>query len=150
MSSTKKIVLITGANKGIGFEVARQIAKAGWTVLAGARNEELGKKAAAELQAEGLDVRFVHVDLNDAKTATAAAVSIQKEFGKLDVLVNNAAIVAAGDGPPSKVSIEALENIFQTNFIGTVAVTQAFLPLLEAEAGPAEPFSLRAGAPHPP
>ena len=144
MSSAKKIALITGANKGIGFEVARQIAKAGWTVLAGARNEELGKKAAAELQAEGLDVRFVHVDLNDAKTATAAAVSIQKEFGKLDVLVNNAAIVAAGDGPPSKVSIEALENIFQTNFIGTVAVTQAFLPLLEA-AGKAQVINVSSG-----
>ena len=77
MQEARKVALITGANKGIGFEVGRQIAKAGWTVLAGARNEELGKAAAAELQAEGLDVRFIHIDLNDHGTALTAAESIR-------------------------------------------------------------------------
>jgi NAD(P)-dependent dehydrogenase (short-subunit alcohol dehydrogenase family) len=128
---TKNVALITGANKGIGFEVARQIAAAGWTVLAAARNPELGTHAAAKLQAEGLDVHFIHIDLNAHHTAVKAAETIRTKFGKLDLLINNAAIAAGGDGPPGKVSIETLESVMHTNFVGTVAVTQAMLPLLE-------------------
>jgi NAD(P)-dependent dehydrogenase (short-subunit alcohol dehydrogenase family) len=135
MQETKKIALITGANKGIGFEVARQIAKAGWTVLAAARNEELGTQAVAKLKAEDLDVHFIHIDLDAPQTATAAAESIRKQFGKLDLLINNAAIAGAGDGPPSKVSLETVETVMRTNYGGTVAVTQAMLPLLQAAEG---------------
>jgi NAD(P)-dependent dehydrogenase (short-subunit alcohol dehydrogenase family) len=131
MQKAKKVALITGANKGIGFEVARQIAKAGWTVLAAARNEELGSQAAAKLQAEGLDVHFVHIDLNVQETAVTAAETIRSQFGKLDLLINNAAIASKGDGPPSKVDIEALKAVMHTNYIGSVVVTQAMLPLLE-------------------
>ncbi len=137
MQNTKKVALITGANKGIGFEVARQIAKAGWTVLAGARNEELGRQAEAKLRAEGLDVRFVRVDLDAAATAVTAAESIREQFGKLDLLINNAAIASMADGPPSTVAIELLERVMRTNFAGTVAVTQAMLPLLR-NAGKAQ------------
>jgi NAD(P)-dependent dehydrogenase (short-subunit alcohol dehydrogenase family) len=137
MQQEKKVALITGANKGIGFEVARQIAKAGWTVLAAARNEELGKLAAAKLQAEGLDVHFIHIDLNAHETAAAAAETIHGKFGKLDLLINNAAIVAAGDGPPSKVNIAAVEAAMRTNYVGSLAVTQALLPLLQS-AGKAQ------------
>ncbi len=132
MQETTKVALITGANKGIGFEVARQIAKAGWTVLAAARNEELGRQAVARLQAEGLDVQFLHIDLDLPETAVTAAETIRNQFRKLDLLINNAAIVAQGDGPPSKVHPEAVSKIMQTNFVGTVAVTQAMLPLLLA------------------
>ena len=132
MSETKKVALITGANKGIGLEVARQIAKAGWTVFAAARNEELGKQAAAKLQSEGLDVHYIHLDLDARATAIAAAETILAQFGKLDLLVNNAAIASNGDGPPGKVDIEAVQRSMQTNFVGTVAVTQAMLPLLQA------------------
>ena len=131
MPTAKKVALITGANKGIGFEVARQVAKAGWTVLAAARNEELGRQAVAKLQAEGLDVHFVHIDLNAKETAAIAAESIRKEFGKLDLLINNAAIAPTGDGPPSKVNIDAVETAMRTNYLGTIAVTQAMLPLLQ-------------------
>ena len=134
---TGKVALITGANKGIGFEVARQIAKAGWTVLAGARNEELGKQAAVKLQAEGLDVRFVPIDLDAHETAGTAAETIRNQFGKLDLLINNAGIVSSGDGPPSKVNLEAVEAVMHTNYVGTVAVTQAMLPLLQ-RAGKAQ------------
>ena len=144
MQETKKVALITGANKGIGFEVARRIARAGWTVLAGARNEELGRQAAAKLQAEGLDVHFIHVDLNSRETAVTAAETIREQFGKLDLLINNAAIVSAGDGPPSKVDIEALETVMHTNFTGTVAVTQAMLPLLQS-AGKAQIINVSSG-----
>jgi NAD(P)-dependent dehydrogenase (short-subunit alcohol dehydrogenase family) len=131
MQTTNKVALITGANKGIGFEVARQIAKAGWTVLAAARNEELGKQSAAKLQAEGLDVHFIHIDLDAPQTAVTAAESVRTQFGKLDLLVNNAAIADMGDGPPSKVKMETVEKTMQTNYFGTVAVTQALLPLLQ-------------------
>jgi NAD(P)-dependent dehydrogenase (short-subunit alcohol dehydrogenase family) len=137
MQGAKKVALITGANKGIGFEVARQIAKAGWTVLAAARNEELGRRAAAKLQAEGLDVQFVHIDLDSQETAVTAAEAIRKQFGKLDLLINNAAINKAGDGPASKVNIEVLGTVMRTNYAGAVSVTQAMLPLLQS-AGKAQ------------
>ncbi len=137
MQAVRKVALITGANKGIGFEVARQIAKAGWTVLAAARSEELGRQAVARLLADGLDVHFVPIDLNDQKTVVTATEAIRNQFGKLDLLINNAAIVGAGDGPPSKVSIETVETVFHTNFVGTIAVTQAMLPLLQG-AGKAQ------------
>lgn len=137
MQDAKKVALVTGANKGIGFEVARQVAKVGWTVLAAARNEELGRQAAAKLQAEGLDVHFIHLDLDAHKTAVSAADTIRNQFGKLDLLINNAGISSKGDGPPSKAHIEAVEAVMHTNFVGTVAVTQAMLPLLQ-RAGKAQ------------
>jgi len=137
MEKAKKVALITGANKGIGFEVARQIARAGWTVIAAARNEALGSQAAAKLQAEGLDVHFVHLDLDAHETALTAAETIRNRFGKLDLLINNAAMASKGDGPPSKVDIEAVKAVMDTNYVGSVAVTQAMLPLLE-RAGKAQ------------
>ena len=144
MDQAKKVALITGANKGIGFEVARQIAKAGWTVLAGARNEELGRQAADKLRAEGLDVQFVHVDLDAHETAAVAAKTIGDRFGRLDVLINNAGIVGAGDGPPSKVDLHALSTVMTTNYVGAVAVTQAMLPLLQ-KAGKAQVINVSSG-----
>jgi NAD(P)-dependent dehydrogenase (short-subunit alcohol dehydrogenase family) len=137
MPAAKKVALITGANKGIGFEVARQIAQAGWTVLAAARNEQLGTQAAAKLQAEGLDVRFLHIDLDTPETAHIAAERVRADFSKLDLLVNNAAIAGQADGPPSKVAPDTVESVMRTNYTGTVAVTQALLPLLQA-AGKAQ------------
>ena len=137
MQRAKKVALITGANKGIGFEVARQIAKAGWTVLAAARSEELGKDAVAKLQAEGLDVQFMQIDLDAPESAIMAAETTRGRFGKLDLLINNAGSASQGDGPPSKVDLGAVKQSMQTNFIGTVAVTQAMIPLLQA-AGKAQ------------
>ena len=137
MQETNKVALITGANKGIGYEVARQIAKSGWTVLAAARNQELGRQAVARLQAEGLKVQFVPIDLDRPETAVTAAETIRSQFSKLNLLINNAAIATQEDGPPSKVNLEAVRRSMQTNFIGTIAVTQAMLPLLLA-AGKAQ------------
>lgn len=130
-----KVVLITGANKGIGFEVARQLGSAGFTVLLGAREVSRGEAAAAKLREQGFDVRPVVADLGRAaETATALAGQIEKEFGHLDVLVNNAGVFDAtgGDGPASAVSIESMKRTFETNFFGTVEFTQPLLPLLRA------------------
>jgi NAD(P)-dependent dehydrogenase (short-subunit alcohol dehydrogenase family) len=130
-----KVVLITGANKGIGFEVARQLGRAGFTVLLGARNAGRGEEAAAKLRAEGSDVRYVVADLDRAsETADALAGQIEKEFGHLDVLINNAGIfdLTGGDSPASTVKIEALKQTFAINFFGTVEFTQPLLPLLRA------------------
>jgi NAD(P)-dependent dehydrogenase (short-subunit alcohol dehydrogenase family) len=128
--TNKRIALITGANKGIGFEVARQVAAADCTVLMGARSQTLGEEAVKQLAAENLDVRYQHIDLDDPASIAGAASRIESDFGHLDILINNAGIALKGDGPPSISSLEAIERDYRVNFIGTVAVTQAMLPLL--------------------
>jgi NAD(P)-dependent dehydrogenase (short-subunit alcohol dehydrogenase family) len=125
-----KIALVTGANKGIGFEVTRQLAASGCTVLLGARNQALGEEAVAKLKAESLDVHFIAIDVSDRTSITAAAATIGAGFGQLDILINNAGIAAPHDGPPTTTSLDAIESTLQINFIGAVAVTQAMLPLL--------------------
>jgi NAD(P)-dependent dehydrogenase (short-subunit alcohol dehydrogenase family) len=130
-----KVVLVTGANKGIGFEVSRTLGKAGFIVLLGARDAVRGEEAAAKLRAEALDVRFAHADLERPhETATALAEKISKEFGHLDVLVNNAGVadMTGADAPASTASIDTIKRIFNTNFFGTVEFTQPLLPLLKA------------------
>jgi NAD(P)-dependent dehydrogenase (short-subunit alcohol dehydrogenase family) len=130
--TTKRVALITGANKGIGFEVARQVAKAGCTVLVGARNIELGKEAALRLKIEGNDVRFIAIDVVKRETIKRAAEQIERDFGRLDILVNNAGVAALGkDGAPGVADIDAVRATIETNFIGALAVTQAMLPLLK-------------------
>jgi NAD(P)-dependent dehydrogenase (short-subunit alcohol dehydrogenase family) len=133
-TATTKVALITGANKGIGFEVARQIGHTGTTILVGARDPRVGQDAVAKLTAEGVRAQFIAVDLNDHSTIRAAARSIDEEFGHLDILVNNAGVITQGDGPPSTGSLDAIETTFRTNFFGTIAVTQAMLPLLRKAA----------------
>ena len=129
-SSPSRIALVTGANKGIGLEIARQLARSGARVLLGGRNAALGTAAVAALEAEGLDAVFLHLDLDRPETIAAAAESISADYGRLDVLVNNAGITDPGDGPPSKAGMAAVRRIFDTNFFGTLAVTQAMVPLL--------------------
>jgi len=127
---TEKIALVTGANKGIGRAIACQLAKTGMTVLLGARNAAAGEEAAAQLRKENLDVQFLQLDLVQPATIEAAAASIASRFERLDVLVNNAAIVDPADGPPGTADLNSVKRILDTNFHGTLAVTQAMLPLL--------------------
>jgi NAD(P)-dependent dehydrogenase (short-subunit alcohol dehydrogenase family) len=101
---TDRVALVTGANKGIGFEVARAIAKSGYVVLLGARNSTTGREAVDTLTKERLDVRFVEVDVTRMETISSAAARIEADFGKLDVLVNNAGMADPHDGPPSRVN----------------------------------------------
>lgn len=128
--SSKKVALITGANKGIGFEVARQLGRRGCTVLVGARDKKRGEEAAAKLAAEDLDARYIDIDVTVPATVAAAADRIAGEFGRLDILINNAGIAVQGDGPPATSGIPGIEQTLRVNFIGAVAVSQALLPLL--------------------
>ncbi len=140
-----KVVVITGANKGIGFEVARQLGRAGFTVLLGARDPQRGQDAAAHLRGEGLDVRYAAADLNDgAASGAALARTIGEGFGHLDVLVNNAAIFDKGDGHASDIGLDTLRRTFEANFFGTVAFTQPLLPLLRA-GGSAQIINVSSG-----
>ncbi|MFB9991892.1 SDR family oxidoreductase [Deinococcus oregonensis] len=128
-TTTKRIALITGANKGLGFEIARQLGQQHHTVLVGARDAERGERAAQHLRGEGLDAHFVPLAVTSDASVTAAATLIEERFGRLDVLVNNAGI-SLDDAPPSQLSFERLIETYDTNVFGVVRVTQALLPLL--------------------
>jgi NAD(P)-dependent dehydrogenase (short-subunit alcohol dehydrogenase family) len=125
-----KIVLITGANKGIGFATARELAQAGHTVLLGSRDPERGTAAAAGLAGQGLDARFVHLDVTDPATIAAAADLIDTEYRRLDILINNAGISRDRPHTPAELPVAALRETYETNVFGVVAVTNAMLPLL--------------------
>ena len=125
----KPVALVTGANKGIGKEIARQLGAQGLTVLVGARDLERGEEAAAELKASGVNSHAVRLDVTDETSIAEAARRIEEEFGGLDVLVNNAAI-AQDSVPPSQLDMATLRRTFETNVFGVVAVTQAMLPML--------------------
>ena len=134
MTHPDRIALVTGANKGIGLEIARQLGEVGVTVLIGARDPGRGQTAAAALSAQGLTAAFVPLDVTDADSIAAAARQIAAGHGRLDILVNNAGIVDPADGPPGLAGIAAVRRILETNFIGALAVSQAMLPLLRQSA----------------
>ena len=134
--NAERVALITGANKGIGLQVARELALLGYTVLIGARAEKLGHEAAVKLQEEGLRAQNVSLDVTDVASVQAVASMIQEKFGKLDVLVNNAGISIDAGVRPSQLSLDVLRKTFETNVFGAFTVLQAMLPLLRiAEAG---------------
>jgi NAD(P)-dependent dehydrogenase (short-subunit alcohol dehydrogenase family) len=135
MTTTTKIALVTGANKGIGKEIARQLGRLGRTVLVGARDEERGRRATEELVAEGIDVRTVLLDVTDPDSVDAAAKLIERDHGRLDVLVNNAGIVADGDWD-GNATPETFQRTYATNVIGVMTVTRALLPLLRQASEP--------------
>ena len=129
---TTKIALITGANKGIGFETARQLGAREMTVLVGARGEERGREAERALRDGGADARFVPLDVTDGKSVERAAEWIDAEYGRLDVLVNNAgtASVSRRRATASQTSLDDMRAVYEINVFGVVAVTNAMLPLL--------------------
>ena len=129
--TTKSVALVTGANRGLGFEISRQLGKQGMTVLMGARHPEKGEAAAEKLCNEGLDTQFIQLDVTDGDSIQQVAESIQKRFGKLDVLVNNAAILADLGVQPSELEESTLRNTFEVNFFGPYLLTQALTPLLK-------------------
>jgi NAD(P)-dependent dehydrogenase (short-subunit alcohol dehydrogenase family) len=135
-AGTKKVALITGANKGLGLETARQLGKQGITVLMGARDLAKGEAAAAALKKDGIDARAVKLDVNDPADYVAVAKAIEKDFGVLDILVNNAGVMLDNrkGNETSTTSSDVLKKTFDTNFFAVIALTQALLPLLRKSA----------------
>ena len=129
---TTKIALITGANKGIGFETARQLGAQGMKVLVGARNDALGKEAVAALRSEGIDADTVQLDVTDDASVQAAAKRIDAEYGRLDVLVNNAGTptISRRRAPARQTDLDDMRAVYEINVFGVVRVTNAMLPLL--------------------
>lgn len=129
-----QIALVTGANKGLGKQVARRLAQRGITVLLGSRNRDRGERAADELTSDGLPVAPVQLDVTDAASVAAVVAWLRREHGRLDMLVNNAGILVA----PSalRTTTEDMRSTFETNVFGVVTVTRAMLPLLRAAPAP--------------
>lgn len=135
MSEQKKVALITGANKGIGLETARQLGHLGITVLVGARDAAKGEAAVKTLVSEGIDARAVTLDVVQPAQIASVVALIQKDFGRLDILINNAGVQVEPEGfqvnTVGTVTLQSLETTFATNLFAVVALTQALLPLLK-------------------
>jgi NAD(P)-dependent dehydrogenase (short-subunit alcohol dehydrogenase family) len=122
--------LVTGANKGIGYEVACQLAGRGFEVFVGARNRDTGQKAAAAITKRGEKAIFLEIDIADKGSVTAAAREFSKTADHLDVLINNAGIIADGDDGILQISDELIRKTLETNTLGALRVARAFMPLL--------------------
>jgi NAD(P)-dependent dehydrogenase (short-subunit alcohol dehydrogenase family) len=131
-----KTALVTGANKGIGREVASQLARKGFHVFVGARNRDAGRKAAAQIAKQGLKATFIELDVADSASVKAAVRASSKITDHLDVLVNNAGIVMDGDDAILKVSDDIFRKTIETNALGALRVTRAFAPLLRKSKAP--------------
>lgn len=132
---TTRTALVTGANKGIGYEIAAGLARLGFRVGVGARDQGRRDEAVARLQAEGLDAFGVALDVTDDESVAAAAAQLEAE-GRLDVLVNNAAIAGGEPQEPTRVTGAQVLEVVDTNVVGVVRVTNALLPLLRQSPSP--------------
>jgi len=137
-SNTGKVALITGANRGIGFETAKQLGETGVTVLVAARSLQAAEETASRLKAQGIDAQPIQLDVTNPADRVAAAKFIGEKFGKLDILINNAGVgsstgfaVVVADVPD-----EEIQRVFATNFLAVVSLTRELLPLIrKSEAG---------------
>jgi NAD(P)-dependent dehydrogenase (short-subunit alcohol dehydrogenase family) len=132
MSTLSQTILVTGANKGIGLEICRQLAQAGHRVILSARSAERGRTAVTVLAKEGLKVDFLELDMSDEPGIHAAAAELKKRHKALNVLINNAAILDTWQGTILEATAAELRDTFITNTLGPILLTQALLPLLEA------------------
>ncbi|GGA49930.1 SDR family NAD(P)-dependent oxidoreductase [Paenibacillus physcomitrellae] len=131
----KQTAFVTGANKGIGFEIVQQLGEAGWKVLLGARDAERGNAAAAELTSKGMDVEFVQIDMNDLTSIEQAARTIKEKYSDLKLLINNAGMPGAFSSSFTDTREEDLRNAFEVNFFGTFRLNQRLFPLIKQNEG---------------
>jgi NAD(P)-dependent dehydrogenase (short-subunit alcohol dehydrogenase family) len=132
MNSTSKIILVTGANKGIGFEIVRQLAKLGHTVILTSRDSEKGMAALQALKAENLTVHLLQLDITHQESINNAFQKIKTDFGKLDVLINNAAILLKEDQSLLKDDFKIFSETINNNSIAQITLTRTLLPLMSS------------------
>ncbi|PAE14728.1 short-chain dehydrogenase [Virgibacillus sp. 7505] len=125
-----KIVLITGGNKGIGLETARQLGKMGYEILLGSRNEKRGLEAVTLLEKENIKAKTMSLDVTNPNSIFSAVEIIEQEYGLLDILINNAGVFLEGDITQSELDLSVLKSTYETNVFGVFSVTKAMLPLL--------------------
>ena len=131
-----KIVFVTGANKGIGFGIAKHLGKSGWQVIIGARDEQRGEKAISELKSDGVNVLgWVNIELRDLATIEQAAKEIQEKYAGLTLLVNNAGIPGDMSVNSEHTELSDIKETLDVNFIGTFALTKSLMPLLTKNEG---------------
>lgn len=133
----KQTVLITGANKGIGLETARQLAKAGYYIFLGSRDQDRGQKAVVQLQSEGYtDIELLLIDVADEQSVQQAHDELAKRIDHLDVLVNNAGIPGTFPQTPTTVSDDVMKQVFEVNFFGVIRTVRIFIDLLKKAENP--------------
>lgn len=135
MSTTKRVAVVTGGNRGLGFETCHQLSKLGIKVVLTSRDEDKGKAAAEKLKNEGLDVVYHPLAVTDPESIEGLRDYIQREFGQLDILVNNAGIAIDPPGMPEgsifKAQISTLQKTIETNLYGPLLLSQALIPLMQ-------------------
>lgn len=133
----KQTVLITGANKGIGLETARQLAKAGYYIFLGSRDQDRGQKAVVQLQSEGYtDIELLLIDVADEQSVQQAHDELAKRIDHLDVLINNAGIPGTFPQTPTTVSDDVMKQVFEVNFFGVIRTVRIFIDLLKKAENP--------------
>lgn len=130
------IALITGANRGIGFEVARRLGTTGIIILAGARDQTKAHAAAERLKNAGIQAHPIEIDVDNETSVAAAAKKTGEDFGRIDILVNNAGINIEAGTRPKDLSLDALRQTFETNVFGAFLTTKHFVPLLKKSRAP--------------
>lgn len=140
-AATKTTALVTGANKGIGYAIAKGLGEKGLRVILGARNAQSLDEAVATLRAEGIDAEGVELDVTSDESVAAAAADLAERFGTLDVLVNNAGVSGPFDPvtwaqDPTTLDLDTVRSVVDVNVYGVIRVTNALLPLLEKAASP--------------
>jgi len=135
MSPTKRVAVVTGANRGIGFETCRQLAKKGIQVILTSRDRANGEAAVEKLQAEGLDVSYHPLDVTDSDSVQRLAEFIKSEFGQLDILVNNAGVLLDSSDTVLSTKIDTLRKTIDTNLYGPLLLCQALIPLMKHNYG---------------
>ena len=138
MAQAKKVALITGSNRGIGLETAKQLGATGVTIVAAARTKQAAEETAAKLKAQGIDAYGLQLEVTSEADRKAAAKYLGEKFGKLDILINNAGVAASTGftNVTSQVADEELHRIFDTNLFAVVALTRELLPLIKkSDAG---------------
>lgn len=133
MSMDKKVALVTGGNRGIGYELVKQLALNGFHVILASRDPEMGRRAVQTLAESKLDVSFVGMDVDDPKSIRQASITVNERYGKVDVLINNAGVYVDGNETLMNQEPSILEKTMATNFFGAYHVIRSFLPLMEKQ-----------------